>query len=421
MSTIDQVLVPDIGDFKDVKVVELLVTVGATVVKDAPILTLETDKATMDVPSPVAGTVLELQVSVGDVVSQGSPIVRLARQPEAETPRATAPKLQTAPPVLEPRLSALAAPVAATQVQMPAVAAPTPRGVPVRASPAVRKAARERGIDLARVARTGLDGRLRREDLDEHVRQMAAQPSASGLPPWPAIDYAEFGPVERKALSRLKRIAGANLARNWQTIPHVTNFDEADITELEAFRADVNREQGAGGVKLTMLAFLIKASVAVLRQHPTFNASLDGDALVYKRYFHIGFAADTPEGLVVPVIRDADRKGLLEIAREAAALATLARQGKLKLADLQGGCFTISSLGGIGGTGFTPIINAPEVAILGASRAQLRPIWDGAPFRPRLMLPLALSWDHRVVDGAAAARFLVDLVTLLADFRRALL
>jgi pyruvate dehydrogenase E2 component (dihydrolipoamide acetyltransferase) len=409
----DEVLIPEIGDFKDVRVVELLVKVGEAVAKDAPLITLETDKATMDVPSPAAGTVLALRVAVGDIVSRGSAILQLART--ASTPAPTAPT-PTAPATSTPEAAATAAPLQIQALEsVVAVRAP----LPVRASPAVRKAARERGIDLSRVAATGLGGRLRREDLEQHGQ--AAPGIGSGLPAWPQVDYAAYGPVERKPLSRLKRIAGANLARNWLTIPHVTNFDEADITDLEAFRAQVNREQGAGGTKLTMLAFLIKASVAVLQRHPTFNASLDGENLVLKRYFHIGFAADTPEGLVVPVIRDADRKGLLQIARETASLAAQAREGKLKLADLQGGCFTISSLGGIGGTGFTPIINAPEVAILGATKAQMRPVWDGEQFRPRLMLPLGLSWDHRVIDGAAAARFLVDLAALLVDFRRALL
>jgi pyruvate dehydrogenase E2 component (dihydrolipoamide acetyltransferase) len=300
----------------------------------------------------------------------------------------------------------------------------------VRASPALRKRARELGVDLQRVAPTGPNGRVRREDVDDFVQAQLARAAngqtnpaagAPGLLPWPQVDFAKYGPIERKPLSRVQRLSGANLARNWALIPHVTNFDEADVTDLEAFRVQVNREQEKSGTRLTMLAFLLKASAAVLAQYPAFNASLDGDELVFKRYFHIGFAADTPQGLVVPVIRDVDKKGLLQIARETAELAALARDGKLKPGDMQGGCFSISSLGGIGGTGFTPIINAPEVAILGATRAQQRPVWDGAQFRPRLMLPLFLSWDHRVVDGVAAARFLVALAALLADFRRALL
>jgi pyruvate dehydrogenase E2 component (dihydrolipoamide acetyltransferase) len=298
---------------------------------------------------------------------------------------------------------------------------------PVRASPALRKRARELGVDLQRVPATGPNGRLRREDVDDFVQgQLAraaapAAPAVPGLLPWPQVDFAKYGPVERKPLSRVQRLSGANLARNWALIPHVTNFDEADVTELDAFRHQINREHEKSGIKLTMLAFLLKASAAVLAQFPAFNASLDGDELVFKRYFHLGFATDTPQGLVVPVIRDVDTKGLLQIARETAELAALARDGKLKAGDMQGGCFSISSLGGIGGTGFTPIINAPEVAILGVTRAQQRPVWDGAQFRPRLMLPLFLSWDHRVVDGVAAARFLVALASLLADFRRALL
>jgi pyruvate dehydrogenase E2 component (dihydrolipoamide acetyltransferase) len=301
---------------------------------------------------------------------------------------------------------------------------------PVGASPSLRKRARELGVDLQRVAPTGPNGRVRREDVDDYVQaqlasatngQTNASPAAPGLLPWPQVDFAKYGPVERKPLSRVQRLSGANLARNWALIPHVTNFDEADITDLEAFRVQVNREQEKAGVRLTMLAFLLKASAAVLAQYPAFNASLDGDELVFKRYFHLGFAADTPQGLMVPVIRDVDKKGLLQIARETAELAALARESKLKPTDMAGGCFSISSLGGIGGTGFTPIINAPEVAILGATRAQTRPLWDGAQFRPRLVLPLMLSWDHRVVDGVAAARFLVALSALLSDFRRTLL
>jgi pyruvate dehydrogenase E2 component (dihydrolipoamide acetyltransferase) len=414
-----EVRVPDIGEFKDVPVIEVLVKAGDAVAKDAPLIVLESDKATLDVPAPRAGVVHDVGVKLGDRVSQGSLLLRLV-----STSAAVATPAPTLPAMVTPTIAAVTALAPAATPAMP------DERTPVRASPALRKRAREIGVDLARVAGSGPGGRLQREDLDEFVRrELERAPSGVGatdggglgLLPWPQVDFAKFGPVERKPLSRVKRISGANLARNWVIIPHVTNFDEADITDLEAFRNQVNREPATNGVKLTMLAFVIKACVGALQRYPEFNTSLDGEELVHKRYFHIGFAADTPNGLMVPVIRDVDRKGLLQIAGEAAELAALARQGKLKAGELQGGCFSVSSLGGIGGTGFTPIINAPEVAILGVSRAQLRPVWDGSQFAPRLMLPLGLSWDHRVVDGVAAARFLVHLAALLADFRRALL
>jgi pyruvate dehydrogenase E2 component (dihydrolipoamide acetyltransferase) len=431
MNTTHEVRVPDIGDFKDVPVIEVLVKPGDRVKKDAPLIVLESDKATLDVPAPLEGVVKSVEVKLGDKVNQGSLVLLLER---AVSLAAAAPTPATTPPTPEPPprpMAMVPAPVATATAEL--TMAPRPAATDqrlVRASPSLRKLGRELGVDLARVAATGPGGRLQRQDIDAFVKQELARAaavnnnvngSASSLPPWPQVDFAKFGPIERQPLSRIKRMSGANLARNWVTIPHVTNFDEADITDLETFRAQINREEEKNGTKLTLLAFVIKACAAALQRHPELNASLDGDSLVYKRYFHIGFAADTPSGLVVPVIRNADSKGLVHIAREVAELAGLAREGKLKPTDLQGGCFSISSLGGIGGTGFTPIINAPEVAILGITRAQRKPMWDGAQFVPRLMLPLALSWDHRVLDGVTAARFLVHLIALLGDFRRAIL
>jgi pyruvate dehydrogenase E2 component (dihydrolipoamide acetyltransferase) len=427
MGAMREVQVPDIGDFKSVPVIEVLVSLGDTVAKDAPLIVLETDKATMEVPSPLAGVVRRLWIEVGDRLNQGMQLLTL----EDETqPEAAIPSAQTAAASIESPAKKNAAPAATSEMRSEAAAKPAadlPASAPeaqqtVRASPALRKLARKLGVELIRVKPSGPGARLTREDLEAFVRDELARPAAptanQNLLPWPQVDFAKFGAVERRPLLRLRKISGANLARNWAMIPHVTNFDEADITELEAFRVQLNREQNADAAKLTMLAFLIKGCVDALRRFPEFNASLDGEELVLKRYFHIGFAADTPNGLVAPVIRDADRKGLLEIAKETSELAALARAGKLRPEQMQGGCFSISSLGGIGGTGFTPIINAPEVAILGVTRAELKPKWDGTQFRPRLMLPLNLSWDHRVVDGAAAARFLVRLSALLADFRR---
>ena len=409
--TIEQkVQVPDIGDFKDVAVIEILVKPGDAIHVDTPVIVLETDKATMEVPSPLAGVIQDIAVKVGDRLNKGDRLLTLLGEDA----------MPLAPP-------AVAEIEVRTEPAVPVVVAAP--GLLPSASPMTRKLARELGVDLVRVVGSGPRGRLLREDVEAFVRQEMSRPASAaavpaangalaGLLPWPKLDFAKFGAVERQALARLRKISGANLSRNWVMIPHVTNFDEADITELEAFRQQVNREQKADAPKLTLLCFLIKACVEVLRRFPEFNASLEGDDLILKRYFHIGFAADTPGGLVVPVIRDADRKGLGEIAREAAELAALARSGKLKPEHMQGGCFSISSLGGIGGTGFTPIINAPEVAILGVTRAELKPKWDGTQFVPRLMVPLNLSWDHRVVDGASAARFLVALGTLLSDFRR---
>ncbi len=440
MSTID-VKVPDIGDFTDVPVIEVFVKPGDTVKAEDSLVTLESDKATMDVPSPAAGTVKEVKVKVGDKVSEGAPIVLLeaaaaegAGAPKAAAAPAAAPSPATevapAPPAPRPP----AAPEAKAAVPESAVkgeAPPAPLDAEsfkaAHASPSVRKFARELGVDLARVTGSGPKGRILQQDVQEFVKGIlrGAAPQAAGgggaaldLLPWPSVDFAKFGPIEPRPLSRIKKISGANLARNWVVIPHVTQFDEADITELEAFRVALNKENEKAGIKVTMLAFLIKASVAALRKFPEVNASLDGDTLVLKKYFHIGFAADTPNGLVVPVIRNADQKGVLAIAAEMSALSAKAREGKLGPADMQGGCFSISSLGGIGGTAFTPIINAPEVAILGVSKSVTKPVWDGKAFVPRLLLPLSFSYDHRVIDGAAAARFTAYLTVVLADMRR---
>jgi pyruvate dehydrogenase E2 component (dihydrolipoamide acetyltransferase) len=419
-----EVKVPDIGDFKDVPVIGVEVSPGDTVKAEDPLVTLESDKATMEVPAPAAGTVKEIRLKVGDKVSEGTLVLLL------ETAE-TAPSPQPSPASGRGVPSEPIAPLPPVPPPAPAeIAAEVVGGHRAHASPSVRRFARELGVDVALVKGTGPKGRILQQDVQAYVKGALAQPRGAApvaggtgldLLPWPTVDFAKFGPVEAKPLSRIKKISGANLARNWVMIPHVTQFDEADITDLEALRVQLNKENEKSGVKLTMLAFLIKASVAALKKYPDFNASLDGENLVYKRYFHIGFAADTPNGLVVPVIRDADRKGLLEIAREMGALSAKAREGKLGPAEMQGGCFSISSLGGIGGTAFTPIINAPEVAILGVAKSQTKPVWDGAAFQPRLMLPLSLSYDHRVIDGAQAARFTAYLAQVLADMRRVLL
>ncbi|MBV6476112.1 MAG: dihydrolipoyllysine-residue acetyltransferase [Rhodocyclaceae bacterium] len=424
-----EVKVPDIGDFKDVPVIGVEVSPGDTVKAEDPLVTLESDKATMEVPAPAAGTVKEIKLKVGDKVSEGTLVLLL------ETAE-TAPSPQPAPP----RGEGTAAPKAAEPISPPPpapppapaeIAAEVAGGHKAHASPSVRRFARELGVDVALVKGSGPKGRILQQDVRSYVKGALAQPRGAApatgggagldLLPWPQVDFAKFGPVESKPLSRIKKISGANLARNWVMIPHVTQFDEADISDLEALRVQLNKENEKSGVKLTMLAFLIKAAVAALKKFPDFNASLDGENLVYKQYFHIGFAADTPNGLVVPVIRDADRKGVLEIAKEMGALSAKAREGKLGPAEMQGGCFSISSLGGIGGTAFTPIINAPEVAILGVSKSQTKPVWDGKAFQPRLMIPLSLSYDHRVIDGAQAARFTAYLAQVLADMRRVLL
>jgi len=440
-----QVVVPDIGDFDEVAVIEVMVKAGDVVKLEQSLITVESDKASMEIPSSNAGTVKEVLVKVGDKVSKGSPVVVL----EGASGGAAAPAAAPAP------AAAAAAPAAATaSAPAPAPAeksAPTAalppheptadKGVLPHASPSIRKFARELGVPLAEVKGTGPKGRITQEDVQGFVKGVmagtastkaaaAAKPAAAaaggdaafpGLLPWPKVDFTKFGEIERKDMSRIKKISGANLHRNWVIIPHVTNHDDADITDLEAFRVQTNKENEKSGIKITMLAFLIKASVAALKKFPEFNASLEGDQIVYKKYFHIGFAADTPNGLVVPVIKDADKKGIFQISTEMGELAKKARDGKLGPADMSGGCFSISSLGGIGGRYFTPIINAPEVSIMGVCKSAIEPKWDGKAFQPRLMLPLSLSWDHRVIDGAAAARFNAYFCQILADFRRVLL
>ena len=428
MAQIIEVKVPDIGDFKDVPVIEVLVKPGDSVQAEAPLLTLESDKATIEVPSPAAGTVREVKVKVGDKVSQGT-LLLLLETGDAAAPAAVAATVSASP------APASGAPAAAPAAAPAPPSAPAPGqegGAKAHASPSVRRFARELGVEIARVTGSGPRGRITAQDVQAYVKGVlgggataAATTPGSGvgldLLPWPKVDFAKFGPVEAKPLSRIQKLSGANLWRNWVMIPHVTQFDAADITDLEAFRVAVNQDSDKTGVKLTLLAFLIKASVAALKKFPEFNASLDGDNLILKQYFHIGFAADTPNGLVVPVIRDADRKGINDIARDMAGLSKKARDGKLGPAEMQGGCFSISSLGGIGGTAFTPIINAPEVAILGVSKSEIKPKWDGQQFAPRLQLPLSLSYDHRVIDGATAARFTSFMCQLLADMRRSML
>ncbi|WNO03446.1 dihydrolipoyllysine-residue acetyltransferase [Rhodoferax mekongensis] len=436
-----EVRVPDIGDFKDVAVIELLVKVGDTVKVEQSLITVESDKASMEIPSSTAGVVKEIKVKLGDTVNIGDLVVILEGVAGAAAAPAAAPAAVAAAPAAP---AAASAPVASAVAAPAAVAVPahlpggTTLGLP-HASPSVRKFARELGVPLNEVKGSGPKGRITEADVQGFTRSVmsgavqtaaiAAQAKASGsndgaglgLIPWPKVDFAKFGPIERKELSRIKKISGANLLRNAIMIPAVTNHDDADITDLEAFRVATNKENEKSGIKVTMLAFLIKACVSALKKFPEFNSSLDGDALIYKNYYHIGFAADTPNGLVVPVIKDADKKGIFQISQEMSELAKKARDGKLGPADMSGATFTISSLGGIGGRYFTPIINAPEVAILGVCKSQMEPVWDGKAFQPRLMLPLSLTWDHRVIDGAAAARFNVYLGQILGDFRRVLL
>jgi pyruvate dehydrogenase E2 component (dihydrolipoamide acetyltransferase) len=420
-----EVRIPDIGDFKDVPIIDIMVKPGDTIAPEQALVTLESDKASMDVPSPFAGLVADLKVKVGDRVSEGSVILTLVTDATAAKtmppPSAPMPSLSAAPVAVRPGAPA---PIAAAPPSISAASFDIPY-----AGPSVRKRARERGIDLRQVKGSGPRGRILPADVDAFAAApppAAARPSAStgaaglDLLPWPKVDFAKFGSVETKPLSRIKKISAANLHRNWVMIPHVTSHDEADITELEEFRARLNKEIEKSGVRVSMLAFMIKAAVATLKKFPEFNSSLEGENLILKKYYHIGFAADTPQGLVVPVIRDADKKGVIDIAKEMGELAKLARDGKLKPDQMQGGTFTISSLGGIGGTYFTPIINAPEVAIMGACRSFHKMVWDGKQATPRLIQPLSLSWDHRVIDGAAAARFNVYFGSLLADMRRAL-
>lgn len=415
---------PSIGDYKDVLVVEIPARAGDTVGVNDPLIVLESEKATIEVPSPVAGKIVELLVDVGSRVSQGVPIAVMENAgTEISAPAAvaaTAVTSEPAPVQKEERPSSSVTSQGAT----PAPGDFTPASVSgsVHASPSVRALARELGVSLPEVTPTGRKGRILREDVVGMVKGRMAEPSAGfSLPALPARDFRKYGPVEHVALSRIQQISGASLHRNWVTIPHVTNFDEADVTDIEAFRIALNAEKRDPAVKITMVAFLIKAASIALKVHPRFNSSLDGDALAMKKYVHVGVAVDTPKGLMVPVIRDCDRKGIVEIGSDIAGLAEQARAGKLGPSDMEGGCFSISSLGGVGGTGFTPIINAPEVAILGAARAQMQQRWDGAGFRPRLIMPVSLSWDHRVVDGLAAARFLGTIVSVLGDFRRAAL
>ena len=462
-----EVRVPDIGDFKDVVVIEVLVKAGDTVKVEQSLITVESDKASMEIPSSAAGVIKELKVKLGDTVNIGDLLAILegaagaaAAQPAAAPSPQSAPVASsggsTDPAVGSAAVSASGygdpepAPAAGKPVSAPApsaLAAPThdPATSPAtglaHASPSVRKYARELGVPLAEIKGSGPKGRITQDDVQAYTKSVMAgdtrtQAQAAKAPavaagggtgvgldllPWPKVDFTKFGPVERQPLSRIKKISGANLHRNWVMIPHVCNHDDADITELEAFRVQMNKENEKSGVKITMLAFLIKASVAALKKFPQFNASLDGDQLVLKQYFNIAFAADTPNGLVVPVIKEADKKGIIQISQEMGELAKKARDGKLGPADMQGACFTISSLGGIGGRYFTPIINAPEVAIMGVCKSRIEPVWDGQTFQPRLMQPLSLSWDHRVIDGAAAARFNAYYGQVLADFRRVML
>jgi pyruvate dehydrogenase E2 component (dihydrolipoamide acetyltransferase) len=455
-ATLTKVEVPDIGDFDDVPVIEILVSVGDSVAVEDPLVTLESDKATMDVPAPMAGVVREINVSLGDRVSQGSILMSLENgdgdagggepaERAAAADRGAAPTTAPAESVEAPAES-VEAPAESVEAPAESVEAPSQPATPspparsngagpIYASPSARRLARERGVDLSAVTGSGRKGRITREDVaalaDGKGPTAAPAPAGAGgggggvagldLLPWPQVDFEKFGPIERVERSRIQRISAPNLARNWVMIPHVTHNDEADITDLEAWRKRLNDEYAREGVKFTMVSFLVAACVTALKRFPNFNSSLDGDQLVLKRYYNIGFAADTPGGLLVPVIKDADRKGLKEIATELTELSGLAREGKLSLDQMRGATFTISSLGGIGGTSFTPIINAPEVAILGVTRAAMKPVWNGSEFVPRLMVPLSLSYDHRVIDGAAAARFVTFLVGVLSDLRRALL
>ncbi|UCH49599.1 MAG: dihydrolipoyllysine-residue acetyltransferase [Betaproteobacteria bacterium] len=452
MASLKDVLVPDIGDFKDVPVIEVLVKPGDTVSPEDSLITLESDKATMEVPAPFGGTVKEMKVKVGDTVSEGTTILTIeagAAEKAAEAAPAAkpapaaepAPATEAAPaPTPAPTPGQPSAPQVVTAPPAPATA-PAPAASPVNegafaaahASPGVRRFARELGADLGKIKGSGAKGRILKEDVQAFVKAVMSGGAAAtapagaglalGLPAWPVVDFAKFGPVETKPLSRIKKISGPVLHRNWVHIPHVTQNDEADITELEAFRKSMAKEAEKAQVRLTPLVFIMKAVVAALKQHPEFNSSLapEGDALIVKGYYHIGVAVDTPGGLVVPVVRDVDQKGVMQLAGELATLSGKARDGKLGPADMQGGTFSISSLGGIGGGHFTPIVNAPEVAILGVARSAMKPVWDGQAFQPRLMLPISLSYDHRVIDGAQGARFISYLNAVLSDMRRALL
>jgi len=451
METLLEVKVPDIGEFKDVDVIEVMVKPGDTVGLDDPLIAIESEKATMEVPAPHGGVIKDIKVKLGDKVSEGSLILTIeaadapsaassgsdgeaapavretkAFNGEAKATLAPSPSVDFAPSAPSPNPDSGLAPASAAVASTGSHGSDAVPAQKPHASPSVRKFARELGVDLARVKGSGLNGRIFRVDVQKFVAtELSARDGSGGagfdLLPWPKVDFSKFGVIESQPLSRIRKFSKANLARNWVMIPHVTQFDEADVTELEAFRIKVNKSQPKPEIKVTMLAFILKALVTVLSEFPEFNSSLDGDNLILKKYFHLGFAADTPNGLVVPVLRDVDKKGVLQIARETADLAALAREGKLKMTDIQGGCFTVSSLGGIGGTAFTPIINAPEVAILGVSRLTHKPVYRDGTFVPRLILPLSLSYDHRVIDGAIAARFTTHLAGVLDDMRRALL
>jgi pyruvate dehydrogenase E2 component (dihydrolipoyllysine-residue acetyltransferase) len=449
MGTLADVKVPPIGDFTDVKVIEIMVKPGDKIAIDDPLVTIESDKASMEVPSPQSGVVKELKINIGDAVSEGTPILLLDTEPapsdvslgaglarsesssEVSAASPQSPEVESAPVVVEagppPRARPLLASVPAA-APLSSAEPGTESTVKPHASPSVRQFARVLGVDLTRVTGSGLKGRIFRSDLERFVNTLitgrAAKPAEAAplnLIPWPKVDFSRFGPTETKPLSRIKKISKSNLARNWVLIPHVTQFDEVDATELEGFRHEINQDNSKVGTRVTLLSLILKGLVAALTRFPEFNASLEGDNLILKRYFHLGFAVDTPDGLVVPVVRDVDKKGILTIANEMSKLSEAARAVKLKPADMQGGCFTVSSLGGIGGTCFTPIINAPEVAILGVSRLTRKPVYRDDALVPRLMLPLSLSYDHRVIDGADAARFITFLGSVLADLRRALL
>ena len=424
--SIVEIKVPDIGGHDNVDVIAVEVKAGDTIALDQTLITLETDKATMDVPADAAGVVQEVKIKVGDKVSEGSVILTVETgAAAAEAPAQAAPAAAPAPAAAAPAPAAPAAPAPAAKPAPAASSAVNEAAFSkAHAGPSTRKLARELGVDLGSVKGSGQKGRITAEDVKSFVKgvlQSGAGASLGGglnLLPWPKVDFSKFGEVEVKELSRIKKISGQNLSRNWVMIPHVTVNEEADMTELEEFRKALNKEWEKAGVKVSPLAFIIKASVTALKAFPEFNSSLDGDNLVLKKYYNIGFAADTPNGLVVPVIKDVDKKGLKEISQELTELSKKAREGKLKPQEMQGACFTISSLGGIGGTGFTPIVNAPEVAILGVCKSQIKPVWNGKEFAPRLMCPLSLSFDHRVIDGAAGMRFTVFLANLLKDFRR---
>jgi pyruvate dehydrogenase E2 component (dihydrolipoamide acetyltransferase) len=409
-----QVLVPDIGDYKGVSVIEVMFKVGDTINEDDTLLTLETDKAAMDIPSPYTGVVKETHVEIGDKISRGSLILVLECADATGSEAAATPVAATS--------TVASAPAQPATVQT--VVTATASSGPAHASPAIRRFARELGVDIAQVKGSGEKGRVTKDDVQFFVKAALAQPrgpeGGNGLQvlEMPAFDFAKFGTVESRPLSRIQKISGANLHRNWVTIPHVTQFDEADITDMEAFRKQLGAEYAKQNIKITPLAFMLKAVVAALQKFPKFNTSLDGENLIYKQYFHIGVAVDTPDGLMVPVLRDVDKKGIVQLAQELAEISAKARDKKITASDMQGGCFTISSLGGIGGTAFTPIINAPEVAILGVSKSSMKPVYQDGQFVPRLMLPLSVSYDHRVIDGAAAARFTAYLAQVLSDIRR---